>query len=58
MLQVDMRICYKQAYKTAGFKTNRVGQGVSSVEHLLQAGIQDCRLQNHQSWAGNVLTDE
>ena len=28
MLQVDLRIRYKQAYKTAGFKSNRKGEGV------------------------------
>jgi len=28
MLQVDMRIRYKQAYKTAGFKTNRKAEGI------------------------------
>ena len=30
MLQVDMRIRYKQAYKTAGFETNRKAEGVST----------------------------
>ncbi len=28
MLQVDMHICYKQAYKTAGFKINRNIEGI------------------------------
>ena len=41
MLLVDMRIRYKQAYKTAGFKTNRMAEGVLTDALIAAQAIPD-----------------
>ncbi len=52
MLQVDMRIRYKQAYKTAGFKTNRKAEGVLTAAVIAAQAIPNSFVELHDSSGG------